>query len=78
VKKKYSDNVRHINSNREVQMIFNEAFMNFMDNKKTRKGLKGKKSAKRSAKVLKNFEGLKLDESSSHELDQKMFSSDSK
>jgi len=78
VKKKYSDNVRHINSNREVQMIFNEAFMNFMDNKKTRKGLKGKKSAKRSAKVLKNFEGLKLDESSSHESDQKMFSSDSK
>jgi len=57
VKKKYSNNVRHINSNREVQTIFNEAFMNFMDNKKARK----KKSTKRSAKELKNFEELKLD-----------------
>jgi len=34
-KKKYSDNVGPINSNREVQTIFNEAFMNFMDNKKS-------------------------------------------
>ena len=59
VKKKYSDNVKHINSNREVQTIFNKAFMNFMDNKKARK----KKSAKRSAKELKNFEELNLDES---------------
>ena len=73
VKKKYSDNVGHINSNREVQTIFNEAFMNFMDNKKARK----KKSTKRSAKELKNFEELKLDESDSDESDRKMFSSDS-
>jgi len=76
-KKKYSDNVGHINSNRVVQTIFDEAFMNFMDNKKVRKGLKGKTSTKRSTKELKNLEELKLDESSSDESDQKMFSSDS-
>jgi len=68
VKKKYSDNVGHINSNCEVQ---NEAFMNFMDNEKARKGPKGKKNAKRSAKELK------LDESSSDESGRKMISFDS-
>ena len=77
VKKKYFDNIGHINSNREVQTIFNEAFMNFMDNKKVRKFLKGKKHMKHSEKELKNFQELKLDESSSDELDRKMFSSDS-
>jgi len=77
VKKKYSNNFGHINLNHEVQMIFNEAFMNFMDNKKVRKGLKGKKSTKHNTKELKNFEELKLDESSSNKSDRKMFSSDS-
>jgi len=77
VQKKYSGDVGHINSNCEAQTIFNEAFMNFMDNKKARKGLKGEKSSKYSAKELKNFEELKLDESSSDESDQKMFSADS-
>jgi len=74
VKKKYSNNIGHINSNREVQTIFNEEFMNFMDNKKKRKG---KKPSKCSEKELKNFEELKLDESSSDNSDHKMFSSDS-
>jgi len=74
VKKKYSDNIGHINSNLEVQMIFNEEFMNFMDNKKKRKG---KKPSKCSEKELKNFEELKLDESSSDNSEHKMFSSDS-
>jgi len=40
VKKNHPNNVRHINSNCEVQMIFNEAFMNFMENKKISKGKK--------------------------------------
>jgi len=65
VKKKYSNNVGHINSNCEAQTIFNEAFMNFMDNKKKRKG---KNPSKRSKKELKNLEELKLDESSSDEI----------
>jgi len=48
-----------------------------MDNKKVRKVLKGKKSTKRSTKELKNFEELKLDESSSDKSESKIFSSDS-
>jgi len=57
VKKKYSNNAGHIHLNRKVQTIFNEAFMNFMDNKKVRKGLKCKivqNAVPRNSKTLKN------------------------
>ena len=75
LKKKYAENIGNINSNKEVQTMFNEAFSTFMDKQKKKKA---KKDSKKSAKELKNFEEMKLDASSDDSSDdEKLFSSDS-